>query len=76
MQKALHKPEFILENENHYIFLNFEIGMDHFFATGQILVCPVTLRRKKNTGMWTKILMSFNSFNDSCKFKEGIKNLI
>ena len=36
------------------------------FATGQIVVCPVTLR-KENTGMLTRILMSFNSFNDSLK---------
>ena len=62
-----------------------------FLQQGQIMVCPITLRRKKNTGMWTRILMSFNSFNDSyedslcteshtnrkksCEFRAGIKYL-
>ena len=38
-----------------------------FLATRHIIVCPVTLRRKENTGIWTRILMSFNSFNNSQK---------
>ena len=37
------------------------------FVIGLIVVCPVTLRRKENAGMWMRILMSFNSFNDSQK---------
>ena len=31
------------------------------------MVCPVTLRRKETTGIWTRILMSFKNFNDSQK---------
>ena len=37
------------------------------FTTRQIVVCPVTLRRKETTGMWTRILVSFKNFNDSQK---------
>ena len=33
-------------------------------ATKQIVVCPITLRRKENTGTWMRILMSFSNFND------------
>ena len=41
---------------------------DMVLAKGQIVDFPVTLRRKENTGMRTRILMSFNSFNDSQKY--------
>ena len=33
----------------------------------QIVVCPVTLRRKETTGTWARTLMSFKNFNDSQK---------
>ena len=37
------------------------------FGTGQIVVCPITLRIKETTGMRMKILMSFKNFNQSQK---------
>ena len=33
-------------------------------VTRQIVVCPVTLRKKETIGMWTRILISFKNFND------------
>ena len=42
-------------------------GFVSFLTGKQIMVCPVTLRRKEAKGMWTRILMSFNNFNDSQK---------
>ena len=35
--------------------------------TWQNVDCPVTLRRKENTGIWTRILMSFNNFDNGQK---------
>ena len=43
------------------------ICSDTFLTKRQIVVCPVTFRRKENTGMWTRILMSFSNFNDNQK---------
>ena len=39
----------------------------YFITRGQIVVCPVTLRRKETTEMRTRILMSFKKFNDCQK---------
>ena len=51
-------------NKNKKFFLLQEYYIS-CFVIRHIVVCRVTLRRKETTGMWTRILMSFNSFNDS-----------
>ena len=62
LQPFLNKIENYIRNDiqtDDYSLLQIRQKFHRYLATKQIEVCPVTLRRKENTGMWTRILMSF-----------------